>query len=148
MPPLLETATFQDDTALHLCLRKGEPSLVSILIEKGADLSLVNILEETPMGMLWDSYRQYTLVMEKNLQDVSSTETIYVKNRQGYKKLFDSMQEKLDGFHAETYSSVRNEILQLYEEHCPDRIHKLDSQMKQFDGKEMQLLKRIREKYN
>ncbi|OQR92904.1 hypothetical protein ACHHYP_03095 [Achlya hypogyna] len=128
--PLFASA-ISGDTLLHLALRQHDPTCARVLVDCGARLDASNSAKETPLSLLWD------------VQMAS----IVAPHKVAYGDLLGHLAPALQRYQAANHARARDELIALYTRVAPDRLPKVDAQLREFFGREMELLRRVRAKY-
>lgn len=140
--PLVPTV-IDGDTILLLAFRQFDAAVATVLLDFDASLSESNESGETGIDFLWKA--------KMALQDIGK-ESAEIKEKiqpqiNEYENLFQRFDSELKQFHFETHQSARDQIVRIYRKYCPDRVRKIDMQLEQFYGREMDLVQVVQDKY-
>ncbi|KDO34857.1 hypothetical protein SPRG_00917 [Saprolegnia parasitica CBS 223.65] len=128
--PLFKHA-IDGDTLLHLALRQHDPVCARVLLDAGAALETVNSAKETPVAMLWAVH------MEPTAPHAAS-----------YADLLEHTKLQLQQYQEANAARARDGLVAVYTRYAPDRLGKIELQLREFYGRELDLLARVLEKYH
>ncbi|KAF1328800.1 hypothetical protein FI667_g6706, partial [Globisporangium splendens] len=145
------------DTLLLMALRNREIRCASTLIRLGASLSTTNAMGETSMQHIFQAFTT-TKLHDKHQQAEAgekmtspSTDSAFAQRiltkRQDWLHLFQLVHEELKLFYEQAKTQVRHELEQIYTKCAPERITKVEMQLRDFEFQEHALLTNVRRKY-
>lgn len=136
---------------LLIALRHHDPLSAIVLIQAGGSLDLTNCAGETPLGLVYSAFtlfklrdRDHTLLPRGMDEQVAAR---ILRLHSEYAALFEVLDDKLEAFHEIKARNARDALTGIYREFAPDRLAKVDAQLREFEFREEQLVDSVRNKY-
>lgn len=128
-----------------------DPLSAAVLLQAGGSLELANSAGETPLDVAYTAFSLFKLrerggsLLPRGLDEKAAARILSLSSE--YASLFQALDERLTTYHAAKTRSARDALMRMYSEYAPDRVAKVDAQLREFEFREEELLASVRKKY-
>jgi len=136
---------------LLLALRHHDPLSAIVLIQAGGSLDLSNCKAETPLGLVYSTFTLFKLrdrdatLLPQGTDEQTAARILRLRSE--YSALFEMLNDKLTAYHEIEVHNTRDALVRIYSEFAPDRLPKVDAQLREFEFREEQLVNSVQSKY-